>query len=541
VLDWFLLLAAVAIATRILATSGARAPQDHGFIHEDGPGKSAWIPKHAALAAGAMLAGFVLRLVGIGNSLSGDEFGTLWTVEEGLVSVVSRSISFHGQSPFYYLLVWPFVHWFGESEAMLRLPSVGFTLGAALLLYAAGSRLGGRRAGLSCGIIFWLSFLAVMLGGDARPYALSLFCASLAFYGFVRAVEDARPLGRCFFILGGVGLVASHYLVALVLAGLGIGYLTLAPLRRRYSPPKFFLDVGLQILLSLPFLSQVLALWGRRGELAWTGEVSFTTILYSIGPEILLLCGALAAMRLPRRGSREATWLAFTMIAALTPLAVMLLLAALGTNLFVYRYVAGVLVPGCLMAGLSVSGLPFRLNGFSWLGWAALHAAFLAGTFFQAGSFTGAGYQDWRGAVAALRQQLASNPAAAVLYRSGFVEDDLRVTETPVSPAVYSPLRSPGQPPPSLPLTPLTYNWDLEGREAFFERTIVPVIQSSATFYYFSCDCASDPRRAFYEQRLQEWVGRRFPGRFQAQALSAGAGMVLLRFSPAQEPLVPLR
>jgi hypothetical protein len=284
----------------------------------------------------------------------------------------------------------------------------------------------------------------------------------------------------------------------------------------------------------------VLALWHRRGQLAWIDEISLITLVWSIGPETLLVCSAFVAVRLPRQDSREALWLAFTGIAGLAPLALLLLLAAFGTNLFVYRYAAGVVVPTCLMAGLSVARLPFRLSVFGWVGWAVMHGAFLTGTFFEAGSFAGAGYQDWRGATMVVQEQVASNPEAALLYRSGFVEDDLRVSRAAVSRAVFSPLRSPGQSPPNLSVTPLTYSWDLDGREAFFEHTVVPVIRNSTTFYYLSCDCASNERRS-YGQRLAEWVDRRFPGRFHAQALDAGVGMVLIQFSTGEEALAPLR
>jgi len=534
VLPWLFFVAAVVTATRVAATSGGSALQSYADL--SARHKTAWGAKQLALAIGALIAGLTLRLIGIGNSLGGDEYGTLWAVEDTVATVLSRSISFQGQTPFYYLLLWPFVAIFGESETILRLPSVAFTLGAAGVLYAAGNLLGGRWAGLSCGVMFWLSFLGVMLGGDARPYALSLLFTSLAFYGFVRAVEDGRPLGRCLFILGGVGLVASHYLVAIVLAGLGIGYLALAPLRKHYPLPKFLMDVSIQVLLSLPFLSQVLSLWSRRRDLPWTSEISFATVLFSVAPEILLLCAALAATRSPRRGSREVVWLTFGAIAALTPLVLLRILAGFGPNLFVYRYVAGAIVPTCLIAGLAVSRLPLRLSAFGWLGWAALHAAFLASAFSQAGSFTSAGYQDWRGGVALLESRLAANPGAALLYRSGFVEDDLQVRQSPVSSAVYAPLRSPGRPPPDFPLTLLSYNWEIEGRQEYFERAVVPVIQNSSTFYYLSCDCAADNRRTSYEQRLEEWVGLRFPGRFSAERLKTGVGVVLMQYSSKEEP-----
>ena len=87
------------------------------------PESPTWALLGFAMICGVLGLGF--RLDGLGDSLWLDEFGTLWAVEGGLGTVMERVYEFHGQTPFYYVWPWLSIQLFGESEAALRLPSVG--------------------------------------------------------------------------------------------------------------------------------------------------------------------------------------------------------------------------------------------------------------------------------------------------------------------------------------------------------------------------------------------------------------------------------
>ena len=70
----------------------------------------------------------------------------------------------------------------------------------------------------------------------------------------------------------------------------------------------------------------------------------------------------------------------------------------------------------------------------------------------------------------------------------------------------------------------------LEAREGYFERTIPRAIEGHAVFYYFSCRCAAGPPSANYEQRLTDWVAKRFGNRYQAEPIDVGRCMIAIRF-----------
>lgn len=523
--NWLVLTLAVVIAARLLAT--AKPPQGAAAEAAAAP---FWTPglKYALLAAGA--AGLLLRLYGFGNSLSGDELGTLWAVEAGLAEAIERSVSFHGQSPFYYLLAWVFVQMFGESELVLRLPSLLAVMGAAWLVYRTGAMLQGPRAGAYSSIAFWLAYMSLRSTGDARPYGLGLLFAAVALYGFVRASGEGRRPGRVWFVVGGVGLIASHYLLALLLLGIGLAYLLASPLRENYRAPQFSFDVAAMTLLSAPLFPQVFALWGRRSELAWAPEISYQSVYFTLGPELTLAAAGLAAGAYWQRRSKSAGSLTLLSAALLAPPLALIVLAQLGTNLLAARYMVSALVPACLLAGVGLALLPARWTYFGWFGWAGLNALAFFGTYQQARSFTGAGYQDWREATAALERRLEGEPGTPVFFRSGFVEDDQRALGHDVSPALAAPLRSPGEEPPSWNVVSLTYNWPFRQREEYFARVVAPVLEKERIFYYFSCDCASGTPSTGYEGRFAEWVQQHYPERFEAQYVPAGLGMVAIRF-----------
>lgn len=522
--QWLILTGAIVIATRVLATS---RPSGRQVAHaEMSAAVLGWTPVLKAFAILAGIAGLALRLVGFGDSLSGDEFGTLWAVESNISTVVERSWSFHGQSPFYYLISWLSVNLLGESEIALRLPSFLFVIGTAWLVYQIGAMLAGVRGGVFSATVFWWAVMSFRAASDARPYALGLLLASLALFGFVKAAIDGRASGRAWFVIGGFGLIAAHYLLALMLLGIGLAYLVAAPLRERYPMGRFSLDVALITLLSAPLLPQVLALWNRRSELDWVPQINYKLLYLMFGAETTLVAAALAAGAFWQCKSRIKGALSLLTFAAIAPPLVLIGLALLGTNLLVPRYMISALVPVCVLAGVGFSLVPMKSTHFGWFGWTSLNALALFVLYQQDGSFTSAGYQEWRGATAALNQRIEDDPTAPVLFRSGFVEDDQRALGREVSSVLLAPLRSPGQSAPRWKTIPLTHTWRLKQREPYFERIIPAVIGGQDVFYYFS-SIAGDG----YEERFAVWMSQRFSGKFRPQWLNAGQGMVMIRFS----------
>ena len=112
-----------------------------------------------------------LWLVPLSSSLWLDELGTWWVVKDGLGDAVHRALTFHGQSPLYYSIVWTARTVGGNSEVVLRLPSLIATAVSVVLLYRLARTLIGQEAA-------WFSVLAFAAtqGGGLRGVGGATLC-----------------------------------------------------------------------------------------------------------------------------------------------------------------------------------------------------------------------------------------------------------------------------------------------------------------------------------------------------------------------------
>jgi 4-amino-4-deoxy-L-arabinose transferase-like glycosyltransferase len=485
-----------------------------------------WIMALCLLGGGL---GLWFRLHDLDRSLWLDEFGTLWAIEAGVDESWSRVVSFHGQTPFYYLLLWPVVHLAGESEWALRLPSLLFGTAATALVFATANRLHSREAAWLAALISWISFPMVEASANARAYALALACAALALFGFVSRVSGAGRWSRVCFVLGGAGLFLSHYLSSLAMAGVLAGYLLFRELRDRYPPRAFALDVSAQVALSVAGLPQVVALWRRRDGLAWIGDpdygLALAILLPFLTPAAVTILLRVASSPLARAAERT-LWLAIGgQVIGLSAAAL------LGTNLLAQRYLVVVSVPAAVLGGVALARLPTRASALA-LGHSLVIFLGVAAVAWQtSGLPTTAPRHDWREAVALLEADLARHPETPVLYRPGFVEQTPGRT---IDRAMLAPLRGPGRAYPDWRIVPLTFSWWTPGREAYFENVLVPVLESHARVYFLSSgysDATGD-----YTALFVEWLDRRLPGEFVRRPLGSSFGvdvLVLERSAPA--------
>ena len=519
-------LGALAVVVAWLIASSARPEQQKPLAR--GLVSRLTTTQRTALLFGACLLGLLVRLDGFDRSLWLDEFGTLWTVEDGAAETVRRAFSFQGQSPFYYLVVRLFVWLFGESEIALRLPSLLAGIAAVGVLYLLGKEIWDESTGRAAAALGLISFPLASASANARPYMLAGLMMAVFLLGFVRAVRHGRLRDRTLFIAGGIGLFSSHYVVAAGATGVGIAYVSLRGLRERYPPKKFTADVFAQALGAAVWIPQLAALWQRRGGLSWLGEPDWSAWLQDVLP---LLPLALTALCVNRRGcqNENRTVEAALWITIVTPPALLGLLALRGTNLIEGRYLFGILIPATLLAARALATLRFSQKVLPSAYWALVTLLYFAAQVSVTGSLSGAGRQDWRSAIAYIEHRNAAGQATPVLFRSGFVEQD-RVLSGDVPNVILAPLRSPRQALPPWKVVPLTYRWEhLPGREQYFLRSVLPRVRDSDEFYFLGCRCYND-WTGNYTRLFRNWLEKTLPGRFTCEEREVSHGIVVLHF-----------
>jgi hypothetical protein len=211
---------------------------------------------------------------------------------------------------------------FGASLLGLRTPALAAGVGVVLLTAAMAKQLGGTPRAQWLGALT-AAVCAFFLGANGLLQTVSFdtLAWALALYAFVRIVRS----GSATWWLGlgaaiGLGMMTKFTTPALV-AGIGVGVL-LTPLRRELRTPWPWLGAALAVVIAAPNLAwQVAHGWPSvaflRGQNARVRADNPTTKyiseqLLSLGPFVLVVCGAGAARLWRGQRERALLWTAMT-------------------------------------------------------------------------------------------------------------------------------------------------------------------------------------------------------------------------------------
>lgn len=478
-------------------------------------------------ALGLLCLGLYLRLDSIAASLWIDEFGTFWVVERDFMMMLRRCWEFQGQTPFYYLLPWLSIWVLGESEVSLRLPSLILNGLFASVLYACARSLAGPRAGYVAAALGWLCVPSIRASVEARPYALVLFSVAVAVAGFQWAVQSGNRTARVVWILGGAAVAWSHYVQYPAVIGLFVAYALLPDLRLRYTPKRFFVDGLWQFGLVALCTPQIFTLLARRGTLSWIDESNHLVFLQLLLPLVPAIVMGLTDPSHQRDANRVENALRRSLMVSIVFHVVTLEGAALaGMNLLSARYFLAILVPGLLLAAMALTQVCRAEMAAALLAFGIITGGTLILTKRETGTFSGNGYQNWKGAVDELSARVRSEQNPLILFRSGFVEEDVLPLGRPTS-ATLAPLRSPGRDRFGAPVRSLTFRWNRPARQEYFEHSIAPEVTEASRFLLLSSTGGTE--KTGYTDQFVKWIEDTWPAKFQIDRDSFG-GVELLEF-----------
>ena len=227
----------------------------------------------------------LLWVMPLASSLWLDELGTAWVIEDDLSTAIERAWTYHGQTPLYYVITWSISQVAGASEAVLRVPSLTATVGAAVLTFRIASRHFGRDAAFLALATFVVLPGIVFHASDARPYGMALFSVLLCTTALEAWVEK-RTFSAAAWYGGAAALVVYVHFVSstiLIAHGIFIGYLIsrergdrdrIMAWIRQSSVATSVLAVAIA-----PTLVQVSRLLNRRDELVFTQSPALAQLL----------------------------------------------------------------------------------------------------------------------------------------------------------------------------------------------------------------------------------------------------------------------
>ncbi|MET9609059.1 glycosyltransferase family 39 protein [Streptomyces sp. NPDC006512] len=120
-----------------------------------------------------------------------DELASWNAASRGTGELVGMLGNVDAVSGLYYLLLHGWISVFGDSAAMLRLPSALAMAGVAAFVVLIARRLFDRRAAVFAGLLFALVPAVTRYGTEARSYAFAVLAVTAATWLLLRALE--RP------------------------------------------------------------------------------------------------------------------------------------------------------------------------------------------------------------------------------------------------------------------------------------------------------------------------------------------------------------
>lgn len=229
----------------------------------------------------------ILRLINLNQSLWLDEAVQAITAKESF-SYIFQEIKGDFHPPLYHFLMHFWVRAFGNSEIVLRMPSVLFGVGTVYFLYKIAMHMHGKFVAILAAVLLATAPFHVYYSQEARMYSMVTFFASLSMYFFLTL--DKAKSSKYLYFVSTVLMLYSDYYGFLVVLSQGIYLL----IKRKYK--YLILNTCCLILIFLPWLSmfitqiktgiqatQTLPGWAGLVNVSFWKAIPLTLIKFTIG------------------------------------------------------------------------------------------------------------------------------------------------------------------------------------------------------------------------------------------------------------------
>lgn len=214
-------------ADDIAADDVPTAPVSSGLA-PDAPPAPPRVPLHrradARIVGAFTVAALVLRLLS-GRSLWLDEATSVAQSHLPFAQMIDSLKSGDVHPPLHDVILWLLVRVAGDSELVVRLPSLLAGIVLIPVLYLAGRELWDRRAGLAAAALATVAPFPVWYAQEARMYALFLLFAAIAIFGQTRALRRGDATGWVIYAVATMLLVWTHYFALLFIAVQQVAFL----------------------------------------------------------------------------------------------------------------------------------------------------------------------------------------------------------------------------------------------------------------------------------------------------------------------------
>lgn len=208
----------------------------------------------------------LLRLTSLSRSLFTDEAYSLALAQRGFGHMLGL-FGYEANGTPYPIVLWPLIRIFGDSETLLRLPAVLAGTASVPALWWAARRYTTPAAALLAAALLAVNPMAVFYSQFARPYALVMLAACLAFGALPWALERGDKRGPWLGYVLAMALLAYCDILA---APIAIPVQALIAWRAgRDAFRRWLLALGALLVCCVPLLIAAAIAHSRRNALYW--------------------------------------------------------------------------------------------------------------------------------------------------------------------------------------------------------------------------------------------------------------------------------
>lgn len=166
---------------------------------------------------------FVLRAVGMDQSLYGDEDFTYYIVTENGLGGVWRAVYDTSITPpLHYFLAWLSLQFGGDDTILVRLSSLLFGTVLVPLVFLIARTIAGTRAAFLAAILIALSPFAIWYSDEARAYATMMTLVALSSLALLKAIDGRGRAWWIVYALSACAALWTHYSAVFVVIAAGV-------------------------------------------------------------------------------------------------------------------------------------------------------------------------------------------------------------------------------------------------------------------------------------------------------------------------------
>jgi len=157
-----------------------------------------------------LLLGLLLRIYNLSSE-------SVWFDETASLRFSKEINGDYGNPPFYFLCLNHWMRLFGNSEFVIRLPSVIFGALSILLLYFFANLLFNKKVALLSAFIFSINPFYIYLSQQARMYSLFTLFSLLSLFYFFKILKEGRKTNMILYLVSNTLNLYTHYFAIFVL------------------------------------------------------------------------------------------------------------------------------------------------------------------------------------------------------------------------------------------------------------------------------------------------------------------------------------